>query len=294
MTRQTSRGTAPVTQLCAAFGVSRQAYYAARQRAARAPATPPPRHERPGPWATAAELEAGIRRVIAAHPAWGTRKVWAVLRRDGVVASRKRVWALMRALGLTLPPPRERTPDAPRGHVVVPTSNRRFATDLTTAWTRLDGTVALTPVIDCGDRVLHACGVSKSQESIDILAPLEATLRREFVVPEAVPDDLELRTDHGPQYTGGDCQKLCAHWRLEHTFAPVGRPTGNAVAERVIQTLKVELIWTRDWESIAELEAAIAEWMQSYNTERPHQALGWKTPAEQRAANLAASREAAA
>ena len=294
MSRQTARGFAPVTQLCAAFGVSRQAYYAARQRAARAPATPPPRLERPGPWATAAELEAGIRRVIAAHPAWGTRKVWAVLRRDGVVASRKRVWALMRTLGLTLPPPRERTPEAPRGHVVVPTSNRRLATDLTTVWTRVDGTVAVTPVIDCGDRVLHACGVSKSQESADILAPLEATLRREFVVPEAVPDDLELRTDHGPQYTGGDCHTLCTDWRLAHTFAPVGRPTGNAVAERVIQTLKVELIWTRDWESIAELEAAIAEWRQCYNTERPHQALGWKTPAEQRAANLAASREAAA
>jgi len=173
MSRQTSRGTAQVTQVCVVFGITRQAYYAAKQRAAAPPApAPPPRPERAGPWATDAELEAGIRRVVAEHPGWGTRKVWAVLRRQKVVASRTRVWRMMRALGLTLPPPRERTPDAPRGHVVVPDSNRRLATDLTTVWTRQDGVVALTPVIDCGDRVVHACGVCKSQEWDAVLAPL--------------------------------------------------------------------------------------------------------------------------
>jgi putative transposase len=66
----------------------------------------------------------------------------------------------------------------------------------------------------------------------------------------------------------------------------VGRPTGNAVAERFIQTLKVELIWTRDWESIAELREAVAQWLHVYNHVRPHQALDWMTPAEKRAENL--------
>ncbi len=67
---------------------------------------------------------------------------------------------------------------------------------------------------------------------------------------------------------------------LTHTFAPVGRPTGNAIAERFIQTLKVELLWTRDWESIEELRPAITEWGVRYNEERPHQSLGWQTPHE--------------
>jgi putative transposase len=66
------------------------------------------------------------------------------------------------------------------------------------------------------------------------------------------------------------------------------------VAERVIQTLKVELLWTRDWESIAELEQAISEWVDRYNPQRPHQALGWRTPAQQRAINLNAPLERAA
>lgn len=98
--------------------------------------------------------------------------------------------------------------------------------------------MALVPVIDCGDRFVFEIGVSKSQESPVVLGPLERALWRECGRPEAVPAELELRSDHGPQYTGADAEKLCASWHIEHTFAPVARPTGNAVAERVIQTLR--------------------------------------------------------
>jgi putative transposase len=227
-----------------------------------------------------------IHEVVAEFPAWGVRKVWAYLRRLGTVVSRKRVWKRMQAMGLTLPPLSERAPDVPRGHVAVPDSNRRWATDLTTVWTKQDGTVALVPVIDCGDRVVFEIAVTKSQESPAVLAPIERSLEAVFGVPEHVPDGLELRSDHGPQYTGSDCDALCEQWGVDHTFAPVGRPTGNAVAERFIQTLKVELIWTRDWQSIGELCEAIEQWLRVYNDMRPHEALDWMTPAEKRADNL--------
>ena len=58
------------------------------------------------------------------------------------------------------------------------------------------------------------------------------------------------------------------------------------MAERLIQTLKVELIWTRDWESLAELQGELETWRREYNEARPHQALDWQTPAERRARNL--------
>jgi transposase InsO family protein len=48
------------------------------------------------------------------------------------------------------------------------------------------------------------------------------------------------------------------------------------MAERFIQTLKVELMWTRDWETIDDLREAITVWLDEYNHRRPHQALGWK------------------
>jgi putative transposase len=288
MSLTTSRGDATVGQLCEAFGISRQAYYAARKapRSGASEGRPRGRPEHRGPWVSDAALIEKIQQVVAEFPAWGVRKVWAYLRRLGTIVSRKRVWKRMKALGLCLPPISERVDPLRRGHVVVPESNRRWATDLTTTWTARDGTVALVPVIDCGDRVVFDIEVTKSQESPAVLAPVERALEEAFGSPMAVPDGLELRSDHGPQYTGSDCEGLCSTWGLEHTLAPVGRPTGNAVAERFIQTLKVELIWTRDWESIAELREAVAQWLHVYNHVRPHQALDWMTPAEKRAENL--------
>ena len=292
MSRETSLGVATVRQMCRAFSLSRQAYYAARRPLRAQPSIVTPRDtERCAPVAV---LEPRIREIVEAHKAWGVRKVWATLRREGLRVSHKRVWALMRSWGLTLPPVAEREGPAIRGQVMVPYSNRRWASDLTTVWTRRDGTVAIVPVIDCGDRCALACAVTKSQEAPAVLDPVERALRDVFGTPSAVPDGLELRTDHGPQYTGSDCEKLCRTWRLDHTLAPIGRPTGNAVAERFIETLKLELIWTRDWESIEELHAAIASWLDVYNQRRPHQALGWMTPAEKRADNLGAQHRAAA
>jgi transposase InsO family protein len=123
------------------------------------------RRRRQGPWASASELEEGIERVVEGHPGWGVRKVWAYLGRGGLIASRKRVWAVMRAKGWVLTPIRERKGSARGGQVVVADSNRRWATDLTTAWTRKDGVAFKVPVVDFGERYVLACEVSKSQEA---------------------------------------------------------------------------------------------------------------------------------
>jgi putative transposase len=316
MSRQTSRGGATVSEVCEAFAISRQAYYAARQshpQETREASFPPSRTSgretivAPGAFSEVdpeadvldaadrgrsghptARLLRAIVAVIRRSPAWGVRKVWAFLRHvRGWVVSRRRVWKVMKTHGLVLPASGpERREGEPRGQVAVPASNRRWATDLTTQATTRDGVVAIVPVIDCGDRVALAIELTQSQEAPAVLRPVERALETTFGDPRHVPDGLELRSDHGPQYTGAAAEKLCGRWHVAHTFAPVARPTGNAIVERFIQTLEVELLWTRDWESIEELRVAITEWVVRYNEQRPHQALGWRTPAEQRALNL--------
>jgi transposase InsO family protein len=271
MKRETDAGEATVTLLCATFALSRAAYYAAKKPSARRPADVVPLPARPRH--TSAEVVlAAIREVIAREPAWGVRKVWATLKRDGLKVSRKRVWALMHAHGLVLA--RDREPgETPRGHVAVPEPNRRFGTDLTTTWTKRDGVVAIVPTIDCGCRTVELV-VTKDQHGPAVLASVRKMLVLAFGRPENVPAGVELRSDHGPQYTGSDCAALCDEWNLLHTYAPVGRPTGNAVVERVIRTLKEEVVWLRDWESLDELRAALEAWVKRYNEQRPHQALG--------------------
>ena len=131
-----------------------------------------------------------------------------------------------------------------------------------------------------------ALEVTKDQSAPAVLRAIDALLLEQFGTAAAVPTDLELRTDHGPQYTGHDCAELIERWGLMHTLAPVGRPTGNAVVERVIRTMKEEVIWLQDWEDAAEVRAALVAWQRRDNATRPHQALAWQTPAEYRAAKL--------
>ena len=296
MSRTTAAGTATVEQVCAVYGLSRAGYYAARKEAP--PSKPPKLTLLQGGLSTTEtkeeRLRSAIRAIVDAHPAWGVRKVWATLRRPphALLTSKRRVWALMKAMGLCLDADRKERQAAARGHVVVEQANRRFATDLTTVWTKQEGLVAIAIVIDCGCRSMLAVSVTKSQEWAAVLAPVRAALAGAFGSPKDVPDGFELLSDHGPQYTGADCANLCTEWNADQLFAPVGRPTGNAVAERVIRTMKEECVWLRDWTSAIELQQALDAWKASYNHERPHQSLGWQTPSERRSERLGSRRAA--
>jgi len=305
MSSSTSCGEASVALLAQTFGLSRQAVYAARaarQAAARtaglahgdrpttAPAAPP--KSRGVPVET---LVDAITSIVEQQPAWGVRKVWAVLRRQGLHVGRRRVHALMKAAGLVLPRDSKGPRDpGPRGHVTTPEPNRRIAVDFTTVWTAEDGTVAVAIGVDCGCRSVLDVTATKSQSSGAILASADRALQAAFGSPADVPDGAELRSDHGPQYTGHDAEDLARAWGVVHTFAPVGRPTGNAVAERTIRTMKEECIWLRDWRSLAELQQALQAWARAFNHDRPHQALGWQTPAERREERLGPTQRKAA
>jgi putative transposase len=288
-----------VRQLCKATGISTQAYYKARGGPSGVSSTSPttPRTPPPNMTVSDAELREAILAVKAEEHAefWGHRKVWAILRHQKHLAvGHNRVWKMMGAMDLLLPATGPHSLHARESKVAVPESNRRWGTDLTTVWTRQDGVVAVGPVIDFCDRELLAIGVSKSQESEIVLEPLERALREAFGTSEGVPDGMELRIDNGPQYRGSVCHTLCEDWRVEQSFSIVGRPTCNAITERVILTMKTELIWARDWESAAELREALEAWRITYNNLRPHESLGWMTPAQQRAENLGAATVAAA
>lgn len=270
-----------MTLLCKTFGISRAAYYAVDKKPKRKVRALP---RRPS-WASSEDILAGIREVIAESPAWGVRKVWATLRRRGLKVSRRRVHAIMRKHDLVLA--RNREPgQVCRGHVTVPEPNRRLATDMTKVWTRRDGWVPVTLTIDCGCRSLLSLDICDNETSPAVLSGVRDALVYAFGTPEDVPEDVELRSDHGPQYTGSDCEELVDEWSIDHTFAPVGRPTGNAVVERVIRTMKEEEVWLRDWESADELRDALMAWMHKYNTERPHMALSYLTPHEYREQKL--------
>jgi putative transposase len=64
--------------------------------------------------------------------------------------------------------------------------------------------------------------------------------------------------DNGCQKTSVVFMKICARLGITQAFTSYNNPTGSADTERLMRTLKEELLWHREWTSLRELEHALA------------------------------------
>lgn len=87
-------------------------------------------------------------------------------------------------------------------------------------------------------------------------------------------------SDNGCQPTSVAFMKACATLGITQTFTSYNNPKGNADTERLMRTLKEELLWLHEWTSPLELEQALATWIEWYNRQYWHSALGYRTPCQ--------------
>ena len=89
-----------------------------------------------------------------------------------------------------------------------------------------------------------------------------------------------FHTDQGCQYTMRDFTNVLGANGIAISMSGRGRAYDNIFVERFWRSLKHELIYKNDFQTVPELRRAISEYINHYNTDRPHEALGYKTPWE--------------
>jgi transposase InsO family protein len=87
-------------------------------------------------------------------------------------------------------------------------------------------------------------------------------------------------SDDGCQPTSVAFMKTCATLGITQAFTSENNPKGHADTERLMRTLKEELLWLRERTSPLELERAMVAWVDWYNTRYLHSALGYRTPCQ--------------
>jgi putative transposase len=225
-------------------------------------------------------LEKEIRAVIDVEPEYGTRRITAVLRRKhGPTINHKRVHRIVKDRGWQ----RWKRPYGERPRVKgmrssVATPNTRWAIDMTHLFTKRDGWCHLVAVIDCHDRYLVGWRFSRSGTAGIPAGALEDALIREHLVPGSA--GLVIRSDNGLVFGSKRFHETIRKYRLDQEYITPYTPEQNGMIERFFRSLKEECVWQGSFVTFDEAYDKIAGWIDHYNRERPHSALGYATPSE--------------
>ena len=213
-------------------------------------------------------------------PFYGSRRLGAWLNTRGHNVNRKRVQRLMRRMGLeavyrrpntSKPSPEHRTyPYLLRG-LNVTRVNQVWVSDITYI-PMARGFLYLVAIMDHFSRYVLSWRLSNTLDVDFCVEALEEALSK--AKPEI------FNTDQGSQFTSDAFTSLLLENGIQISMDGKGRYLDNIFVERLWRSVKYEEVYLKAYETVREARVGIDDYMGFYNNERPHQALGYRTPAQ--------------
>jgi len=213
-------------------------------------------------------------------PFYGIRRMTAWLQQQGYRVNHKRVGRLLRLMGVEAlyPKPRLSVPGAAekrypyllRGRAITGV-NDVWSTDITYVRLR-HGFLYLVAVLDWYSRYVLAWELSNTLDTGFCLAALETALTRNR---PAI-----FNTDQGVQFTSAAYTSRLEQAGIQISWDGRGRALDNVFVERLWRSVKWEEVYLKDYQTVAEAASGLDGYFHFYNHERPHQALGYQTPAQ--------------
>ena len=260
----------PVTQRCRLLDINRSGYY----------------YQPKG----ISDLDIGLMKMIDRHyleaPFYGARKIATCLRSQGHVVNRKRVRRLMNLMGIKAIYRCPRTSKPVPGHKVYPyllggmaitQPNQVWAADITYIPMKR-GFLYLVAIIDWYSRYVLAWRLSNTLEADFCVEALQEALEKGK--PEV------FNTDQGSQFTGEAFTKILEDHGIRISMDGKGSYNDNLFIERLWRTVKYEEVYLKAYQDGREARISLARYFRFYNTRRPHQSLGYRTPAEVRTTTM--------
>ena len=220
------------------------------------------------------------------YPFYGSRQMVRQLRREGIRVGRHRVRRLMRLMGLEAIYQAPRTSDPHPEHRIYPyllrnleinRPNQVWCADITYIPVQR-GFLYLVAIMDWATRHVLTWRLSNTMDASFCVDALNEALAR-YGKPEI------FNTDQGSQFTSFDFTGVLKAAEITISMDGRGRCMDNIFIERLWRSLKYEAVYLHELTDGFKAERVIAEWIDFYNTERPHSALGDQTPAEAYGAN---------
>jgi transposase InsO family protein len=243
--------------------------WAARFRSTR---RPPPNAGRPALDESVVEVIVTLKRE---NPPWGQRRIREELRRMGIRVSEPTIVRILREHGFSPRPGRKVCFDRVRAAA----KDALWALDFFWVKTAKSAWLQALLVIDIHTRELLDIRVHDgwNVDSVWTTRALNGVFGRTKRKPIGVVHD------HGPQFFG-HFQRQLHVLEIEQEVTPVRIPQMNCYAERAIGSIRRELLRHVRPHGAVDLQFYLNEYRRYANTERPHQGLEGRTPAEVSAA----------
>lgn len=213
-------------------------------------------------------------------PFYGYRRMTVYLRGLGFGVNHKRVLRLMKMLGLEAIYPKPNLSKPNKEHLIYPYllrgmeitgSDKVWATDIT--YIRLGGGfIYLLVIMDWHSRYVIDFEVSNSLESTVFVETLVRAMK--WGKPEI------FNSDQGSQFTALEWIKVLKENEIQISMDGRGRCFDNIFVERLWRSVKQEEVYLNEYRDAWEAEDRLRKYFRFYNHNRPHQSLGYKTPAE--------------
>ena len=261
-------GALSIRRQCMLLSVARSGVYRA----------PRPDHDGPREGGDLALMRA-IDELFTAWPFLGSRRMAEMLGTKEQPINRKRMQRLMRKMGIAALGPKPRTTKPQPGHKIFPYLLRNMTIDRANQVWTADityipigrGFLYLVAIMDWASRTVLAWRLSNTMDVSFCISALEEALAR-FGTPDI------FNTDQGSQFTSAAFTGTLAKAGIKISMDGRGRWMDNVFIERLWRSLKHEDIYLKGYADGHEARAGIASWIAFYNTRRPHQALGNRTP----------------
>lgn len=225
-----------------------------------------------------------IKEIKTNHPFWGYRRIWSYLKyRQSIPVNKKRVYRLMKENNFLVTPQlrlkAKRGPNKPKPIATRP--NQFWGIDMTKIRLNTWGWLYLTIVLDWYSKEIIGYSLKLQSKTGDWLDAVNMAANNRFPhgIRESIKDQLLfLISDNGCQPTSQRFMMNCANLGIKQIFTTWSNPKGNSDTERVMRTIKEDIVWPYEWDNPFEFEVALSKWINDYNTDYPHQSLNNMTP----------------
>ncbi|WP_375550758.1 IS3 family transposase [Rhodophyticola porphyridii] len=226
-------------------------------------------------------LMKSIDRLFTAYPFFGSRQMVAMLKRDGLSVGRHRIRRLMRRMGLEAVYRRPKTSQPHPAHPIHPYLLRTMTIDRPNQVWCADitfvpvsrGYLYVVAIMDWATRKVLSWRLSNTMHADFCVEALNEAIRRHGP-PEIV------NTDQGSQFTGSAWITTLTEAGVRISMDGRGRCMDNIFIERLWRSMKYEAVYLQDIADGFEAGRVVDSWIDFYNRQRPHSALGLRTPDE--------------